>query len=467
MPPATPCSPSSKASEVIPIAGPARPLASRGPRPPSRHNAGIGIIAVADHRAQGEDGFGAVEAPSGSGDAESVADDVPACSLDDAGGDGPARGQGLVVAQVLVLAGQVAHARIRAGPLGGGKSCGFRFGGDLGGDPGAVSGQYRERLDRDPVLGGRISGGVQGPRGLLQILKDVHEVDEDAGRDAAAGGLGADQVELVLGTVHEDHPRPLVARVAGSGLAERGGDHVRGVVPDRPGQPFGCRFGPGPQRATAVPAAGRGDDVVRAARGRLGVVDADQGGHPLAVRFLSGGQPGPHPALPGGGFGGGRAQRFGPHRDPLGVGGDHQQRRGGARHRDAGGVERGDIGRGVHHRLLGLPFADHRAAAAGDRGVRGLERAAGGLHRGQPGQGVGRTAGRQRQRGIGRVEVARPGAAPGTPGHLHRAEQRGQQPAVAGLHPGSRDPVRARRGGVVLPGSLLLPCRPQVQVILQ
>jgi hypothetical protein len=38
---------------------------------------------------------------------------------------------------------------------------------------------------------------------------------------------------------------------------------------------------------------------------------------------------------------------------------------------------------------------------------------------------------------------------------------------MTGLHPGPRDPVRARGGQVVLAGGLLLPRRPQVQVILQ
>ena len=69
---------------------------------------------------------------------------------------------------------------------------------------------------------------------------------------------------------------------------------------------------------------GRGD-VVRAARDRLGVVDADRGGHPLALDFSPSDQPDSYPALPdsypalpGGGFGGGRAQDFEPHRDPFG-----------------------------------------------------------------------------------------------------------------------------------------------------
>jgi hypothetical protein len=49
-------------------------------------------VAVGDDGAQGEDGFGALESPSGSGDVEPVADQVAAYSFDDAGGDGPARG---------------------------------------------------------------------------------------------------------------------------------------------------------------------------------------------------------------------------------------------------------------------------------------------------------------------------------------------------------------------------------------
>ena len=123
-------------------------------------------VAVADHRAQGEDGFGAVQSPPCSGDVEPVADQVAAGSLDYPGRDGPARGQGLVVAQELVLAGQVADAGVRAVPLAGGQAGGVRFGGDVRGYPGAVSGQDRERFDRDPVLGCGVPGGVQGPCGL-------------------------------------------------------------------------------------------------------------------------------------------------------------------------------------------------------------------------------------------------------------------------------------------------------------
>jgi hypothetical protein len=42
-------------------------------------------VAVADHGAKGEDGFGALEPPAGSCDVEPVADQVAAGSLDDSG----------------------------------------------------------------------------------------------------------------------------------------------------------------------------------------------------------------------------------------------------------------------------------------------------------------------------------------------------------------------------------------------
>ena len=159
------------------------------------------VIAVGDDGAQGKDRFGALESPPGSGDVEPVADQVTACSFDDAGGDGPSRGQGLVVAQVLVLAGQVADARVSAGPLGAGESGGVRLGGDIGSCPGALPGQYRERYDRHPVLGCRIPGGMQAPGGLPDVFEHVDQVDHDVDGDAAPLGFGADQVQLVLGAV--------------------------------------------------------------------------------------------------------------------------------------------------------------------------------------------------------------------------------------------------------------------------
>src|SRR5260370_22840309 len=72
--PATRCSPSSKISEIIPIAGPAQPMAARGSRQHRRHNDGIGIIAVDDDGAELEDDVGSVGGPSGPGDPASVSE---------------------------------------------------------------------------------------------------------------------------------------------------------------------------------------------------------------------------------------------------------------------------------------------------------------------------------------------------------------------------------------------------------
>lgn len=60
----------------------------------------------------------------------------------------------------------------------------------------------------------------------------MDDIDDDADRDAAAGGFRADQVQLVIGAVDQDDPGPQVSGVAGLGLAERGGDHVRGDFAD-------------------------------------------------------------------------------------------------------------------------------------------------------------------------------------------------------------------------------------------
>jgi hypothetical protein len=99
---------------------------------------------------------------------------MAACAFDDPGRDGPARGQGLVVAEVLVLAGQVADARVDAGPRGAGQAGGVGFGGDLGGCAGAVPGQDRKCLDRYPVLGGGVTGPVQAPGRFPDVLDSLN-----------------------------------------------------------------------------------------------------------------------------------------------------------------------------------------------------------------------------------------------------------------------------------------------------
>jgi hypothetical protein len=291
----------------------------------------------------------------------------------------------------------------------------------------------------------------------------VDDIDHDVDGGAAAGGLAADQVQLVLGPVDQDDPGPQVSGVAGLGFVERGGDHLAGVAPHGPGQPLVPGLRPGPERAGAVSAAGRGDHVMRAAPGRLGVVDGDQGGHSLAVRFLPGRQPGPHLPQPRRGLRGGGPQRPGPHHDALAVGRHDQQRPRCARLRDPGGIERGDIDGGMHDGLLELPLADDRAAAAGDRVVRVIEGVAVRLQHGQLRQGMRVQAGRQGQGRVGRAEVARSRL----PGDPHRAGQGGEPPAVPGLQPAPGDPVGARHRGAALAGLLFFPHLSQVHVVLQ
>jgi hypothetical protein len=74
---------------------------------------------------------------------------------------------------------------------------------------------------------------------LSRGIQHVDQVDDDVDLSAAAGSLGADQVQLVLGPVDQDDPGPPVLRVAGPGLVERGGDHLGRVLADGPGQPLG------------------------------------------------------------------------------------------------------------------------------------------------------------------------------------------------------------------------------------
>ena len=136
-----------------------------------------------------------------------------------------------------------------------------------------------------------------------------------------------------------------VRRWAGSpafGLAEGGGDDLAGVAGDRAGQPLGGRVRPAPHFALAAAPAGHGDHIVRPAGGWGRVVDAGQGGHPLAARFLPRGQPraedAPAPVLARGGPAGGPPQSFGPHHDALAVRAEHRQHLARARLVVAGGT---------------------------------------------------------------------------------------------------------------------------------
>jgi hypothetical protein len=74
-------------------------------------------VPVVDDGAEPEDGLGSLDAPPGAGDIEPVADQVAGRAFYHSGGDRPAGRECLVVAQVFLVGGQVAHARIYADPI--------------------------------------------------------------------------------------------------------------------------------------------------------------------------------------------------------------------------------------------------------------------------------------------------------------------------------------------------------------
>jgi hypothetical protein len=140
---------------------------------------------------------------------------VAARSLDDPGRDRPAGREGLVVAQEVVLVSQVADACAGPGaPASSHPGC-VGFGGDLLRGPRAVAGQHGEGPGRDPVLGGGVPGRVEAPCSTPQILENVNYVDNDMNRDAPAGGLGADEIQLAPGPAGQNDPGAQVLRVAG------------------------------------------------------------------------------------------------------------------------------------------------------------------------------------------------------------------------------------------------------------
>lgn len=93
--------------------------------------------------------------------------------------DRPAGGQRHVVAQVFLLADQVAHARIDTGVLITGQPAAVGLSGDRLGHLPGPAGQHCEGLLGDPVFCGRIVFGVEGPCGRPDVLEHVHEVDDD------------------------------------------------------------------------------------------------------------------------------------------------------------------------------------------------------------------------------------------------------------------------------------------------
>ena len=127
-------------------------------------------IAVHDHGAQEEYGLCAGQAPAGAGDRHSVFDEVAACSLDHAGGDGPAHGQGDAVDEVGLFRGEVVDAAFQPGRCGAGLGEGVVVDVQVGDDSGCVALQE--------VAGG--AGDEAGAAGLgrVQVLGSLPEIFE-------------------------------------------------------------------------------------------------------------------------------------------------------------------------------------------------------------------------------------------------------------------------------------------------
>ena len=138
---------------------------------------------------------------------------------------------------------------------------------DPGDDLAGAAVQDVQPLRDHPVFHGRVAGGVEAPGGLPQVFQHVDEVDHDGQGDAAGGGGGLDQAELVVVPVHQGDPGPGMAGVAAVGLVEDLADGDVAAGRDVAGVPAVLR----PRRAV-VPAAGvRAHDLLRGARpGRPG-----------------------------------------------------------------------------------------------------------------------------------------------------------------------------------------------------
>src|SRR5260370_28749791 len=145
-------------------------------------------VAGGDEGAEVEDGLGAFESPSCARYVHSVLDDVPAGTLYDPGGDGPAFRQRGGVAEVVLLVLKVAGAFVGAGALGAGVAVGGGAAADPGRDLAGLAVQDLAGLVSDPFLGGGLALVEKGPGGLPAVFQHVDEVDHDRDRDAAAGG---------------------------------------------------------------------------------------------------------------------------------------------------------------------------------------------------------------------------------------------------------------------------------------
>ena len=128
-------------------------------------------VAVGEDGAEFEDGLGAIQSPPGPCDGHAVRDKMPAGALDDAGGDGPALGQGGGAVQVGCLGGQVVSAGFGAVALFALVAVGGGTAADPGGDGGGLAFQDAGGAVGDPGLGVGVAGLEERPGCFPEVLE--------------------------------------------------------------------------------------------------------------------------------------------------------------------------------------------------------------------------------------------------------------------------------------------------------
>src|SRR5664280_2539769 len=94
------------------------------------------------------------------------------------------------------------------------------FAPDRGVDRRGLPAQHGERFLGDPLLGGWVAFGEEGPGGGPDVFEDVNEIAADVHLDLAGFRLGLDAVDLVFRAVDHGDPGALVVGVSALRLAE-------------------------------------------------------------------------------------------------------------------------------------------------------------------------------------------------------------------------------------------------------
>ena len=257
-------------------------------------------VAAGAERAQAEHGLGAADGPARAGDVHAVADEVAAGAFDDAGGDGQAVGEVLVVAEVGCVGEEVVGTVVDGDAVLGGEfaqgGAAAHAGGNprgataahAGGNPRGATAEDLEEPFVDPAFGLGGALGVKRPCRLPHVVEHVDDVDDHRELDALALGVREQAVELAEVAVDDRGPAFLVLRVPALRLGEQVGDHVVGVLLDA--GPDALVLGAGARDRLGVAAQLR-DEILGASDERFDRVHRRDLRHALAAALLALRQP--------------------------------------------------------------------------------------------------------------------------------------------------------------------------------